>query len=124
MLNYVAPTAGPEEAIAIALNSTSLHIQWSPPPPIHQNGPIRSYTLSYPTDGLSDAGTVLMQITVSVVGDAEYPLTTRSEYILSDLNPYNLYNVTIVARNDEGRSPQTSVTERTLGIGDVYKFNF
>ena len=78
-----APSAAPLNVTGSFNDSTSLLIMWSPPPLLDQNGDIISYNVTYRKTDSTD--NIMMLI------------TPTSVILISDLNPFTNYSVTVAA---------------------------
>ena len=100
----VVPGAPPQEVSGSALSSTSIEVNWRPPPPEHQNGDITAYKVVYNKVD-QDAETI------------EVGADERS-YILQALSKYTEYEISIVACTVVGDGPPSdTMTIRTAEDG-------
>ncbi|KAI6654369.1 Phosphatidylinositol phosphatase [Oopsacas minuta] len=105
--HIAAPTESPQTITATTINSTTILINMYPPSVNHQNGPIRNYTISY-QQGEQEITTFIILNTMGT-----YPLEISSQVYVSSLLPFTNYTFTIIATNDAGSSPSTSITTGT-----------
>lgn len=90
------PSQAPEHLSGSPKSSTSIVVQWSPPPVDTQNGALKGYKIRHKLAGYaSDADWLLNEVT-----DAAH-LT----YILEDLIVWQNYEVQVAAENDKGVGP-------------------
>ena len=82
-----------------------------PPSAIHQNGPIRNYTVSY------TQGNEVITSFIHFDDTETYPLDISSQISVSSLLPYTEYTFTIIATNDGGSSPSVTVMNTTNPSG-------
>ena len=81
-LSTTVPISAPISLQGNAVNSTTIQLQWEPPPSADQNGVIRSY---------------LINISVAETGSSfQQTLETTALYI-SNLHPYYTYTLTVAA---------------------------
>ena len=76
------PTSAPVHLQGNGVNSTTIHLQWGPPPLADQNGVIRSYHINI---SVAETGSVFQLTSVT---------TTLN---ISDLHPYYTYTITVAA---------------------------
>ena len=97
------------------VGTTNFDINWSPPPPISQNGVITAYTINITGDPFPFIGSPLSYTT-----DESYPAITDLVMVINGLEEYNTYTVSIAAVNSEGTGPYSmSDTQETLQAGIV-----
>ena len=96
--NSTAPSAAPQNVTAMAVDSTSISVSWSLPPLADRNGIIVGYNITYP--------------------DIEIELfTTELSIVISDLQPFTNYNVSVRAFT-VASGPPGSATVRTDSAGE------
>ena len=83
-----------------------MRIQWNPPPVEDQNGIILSYTISY---------------NVSADQPNELFNVSNTSVIITGLEEFTYYNVSVGAATVNGTGPFTSVVERTDSDGKHFK---
>ena len=82
-LSYdTAPISPPLNVSITIASSTSVTLQWSPPPAEHQNGIIQHYTL---------------QLNEHETGDTSQYTTASLHYTFNSLHPHYTYTCTIAA---------------------------
>ena len=87
------PSSAPVRLQGDALNSTTIQVQWEPPPLADQNGMIRSYYLN---------------ISVTETGSA-FQLPSKTNVLnISGLHPYYTYTLSVAAVTI-GHGPYSSV---------------
>lgn len=89
----VAPTRAPVSVRAVTTGSTTIHLQWSPPPTNTINGVPLDYVISY---GLANNRGSPTRVTT---GD------TRTRYEFTNLEPYTEYSFQVAVRNSIGMGP-------------------
>ena len=104
----VAPSAAPANLTGVFASSTSLNITWSLPPVEDRNGEILGYSLSY------------FQVTMdfSVGTPSEEPVINDTMFLISGLEIYTEYNVSVAAFTAVGTGPFASVIARTDSSGE------
>ena len=107
----LAPTESPQSVTATTVSSTTILIHMYPPSAIHQNGPIRNYTVSY------TQGSEVITSFIHFDDTETYPLDISSQISVSSLLPYTEYTFTIIATNDGGSSPSVTVMNTTNPSG-------
>ena len=78
----VAPSHGPTSLMIVALSSSSIHLQWEPPPPQHHNGVIDSYTV---------------HCTESDTEETLENITPTTNITISELHPFYTYTCSVAA---------------------------
>ena len=100
------PTGEPTSLSVGPLNSTAVHISWSPPAPGKQNGIIISYIVNLTT---LDSGLSIL-FTVSSL-----------EMDIGHLQPFSVYTVAVASQNSVGVGPYThDALVQTLEDGMLY----
>ena len=89
----VVPTGAPINVRAVTIGSTTIHLQWSPPPTNAINGVPLDYVISY---GLANNRGSPTRVTT---GD------TRTRYEFTSLEPYTAYSFQVAVRNSIGMGP-------------------
>ena len=98
------------------MSPTSIRVTLFPPPKIDQNGPITSYNISY-TGETFDTDTQLVTVPIS---DPIYPAAAEVSSVLTRLQEYNNYTISVRAINGEGSSEFTAgVIQITGEAGNV-----
>ena len=92
--------------------ATSFCITISPPVNTTQNGPIKSYTVSYQGELFNTT-----QVNVSVPVVVTYPLTASSSLCINGLEEFNNYTVSVRAINRAGEGAAITEVFRTLESG-------
>lgn len=97
----LVPSGSPQNVSTFSLTSTSLEIEWNPPPPMNRNGPITAYnvTVNVQSTGVQEFSLVVSDATSTSV---------------TFLKPYTTYDVTVIARNSIGYGPSNTVSDTTL----------
>ena len=86
----------------MAVDATAIHVSWESPPIIHHNSPLTGYAIIY--SDLSSPGGDEVEVTIQ---DPDVFAT-----VLSNLEPYSLYDIQVAAMNEAGdgpRSPEVTV---------------
>ena len=104
----LAPSSPPIFITADAINSTAISLQFQPPLPINQNGPITSFNVTYQAMLFQ---TQIQHISIQL-NSTYYPLMYYSVE-LQNLEEYDLYYIQITAMNAIGSSPVSYITVRT-----------
>ena len=92
---HTVPSGLPENITAIATDSRTLVVMWTPPPEDLQNGIIVDYTVN---------------ITVTETGESFQRTTDgNTTLILTGLHPYYTYSITVAASTSIGIGPYTVV---------------
>uniref|UniRef100_A0A0M3HY64 Neogenin n=1 Tax=Ascaris lumbricoides TaxID=6252 RepID=A0A0M3HY64_ASCLU len=89
------PSMPPTDVRAEAVSSTSIQVQWSPPPPEERNGVITGYRIKYKTKLRGTKGNTL----VVDGNDVSYTIT--------GLDPATQYMVRVAAVNQNGSGPNS-----------------
>uniref|UniRef100_F1KRH1 Netrin receptor DCC n=1 Tax=Ascaris suum TaxID=6253 RepID=F1KRH1_ASCSU len=89
------PSMPPADVRAEAVSSTSIQVQWSPPPPEERNGVITGYRIKYKTKLRGTKGNTL----VVDGNDVSYTIT--------GLDPATQYMVRVAAVNQNGSGPNS-----------------
>ena len=76
------PSSAPVSLQGSAVNSTTIQLQWEPPPLSDQNGVIRSY---------------IINISVAETGSSFQLTSETSTLYISNLHPYYIYTLTVAA---------------------------
>ena len=96
---HTVPTAAPQSVSGFAIDSTSVSLFWSPPPPPDQNGLIQYYSISV--------------YEVDTGAQTQYSSTTNTMTIRS-LHPYYTYRCSVAAYTiGEGPQNQPPVIIKT-----------
>lgn len=99
------PSMPPENLTGTPKTSTSIAIQWSPPPVDSQNGVIKGYKIRHKLEGYT--------------GDSDWytidtPDAIHLTFVLDDLIVWQNYEIQIAAENDRGVGPfSSSIVVRT-----------
>ena len=108
MILFSAPSAPPEELVAVNVSSTSFVLFWSPPPTNQQNGIIREYTVN---------------LTELQTGNSIVLNSTSTSVSVLSLHPYYTYKC-VVSAYTVGSGPYSEVfTITTLEDGMLYFVN-
>ena len=99
---YTAPSAGPASITAATVTNNSITVQWEEVPCIHRNGEITGYTVVARN---SDGEFVAANTTDGNVRETSIIL----------LDPSTLYTVSVVAVNEAGTGPATTIHVKTAG---------
>ena len=100
------PATPPQNVQATALSSTQIMVTWEEVPAIDQNGIIVIYEVRF--DPLQFTGVLI----------TEYMNTTDMSVVLTGLQEYVEYNISVRAYTSVGPGPYSDpVTERTLEDG-------
>lgn len=86
------PTGEPTNFTVGPLNSTAVHISWSPPAPEKQNGILISYIVNFTT---VHSGSIVIFTVHSL------------EVEVGHLQPYSVYAVAVASQNSVGVGPYT-----------------
>lgn len=89
----VVPTGAPVSVRAVTTGSTTIHLQWSPPPTNTINGVPLDYVISYGPANNREPRTRIS------TGD------TRTRYEFTNLEPYTAYSFQVAVRNSIGMGP-------------------
>ena len=90
---HTVPSSFPENVTAIATDSRTLVVMWTPPPEDLQNGIIVDYTVN---------------IAVSETGESfQRTADGNTTLLLTGLHPYYTYSITIAASTSIGIGPYT-----------------
>lgn len=92
------PSLPPEKLTGTARSSSSITVQWQPPPQDSQNGMIRGYKIHHRLAGYGDYSDSRWHTT-----DVKDP--TLLTYNLEDLIDWKEYDIQIAAENDRGVGP-------------------
>lgn len=92
------PSMPPENLMGTPRSSTSIAIQWSPPPADSQNGDIRGYKVRHRLAGYQSESDWYSSDIVD---------TTHLVYVLDGLIEWQKYEIQIAAENDKGVGPWT-----------------
>ena len=76
------PSSAPVSLQGSAVNSTTIQLQWEPPPLADQNGVIRSY---------------IINISVTENGSSFQQTSETTALYISNLNPFYTYTLTVAA---------------------------
>ena len=76
------PSSAPVSLQGSAVNSTTIQLQWEPPPLSDQNGVIRSYTIN---------------ISVTETGSSFQRTSETTALYISNLHPFYTYTMTVAA---------------------------
>jgi hypothetical protein len=98
----IAPTGPPNNLQATPINSTAVNVTWEPPTPDDQNGVIAIYTITYSSQSAMESGSTN---------------TSDTMVILSGLEEFREYNITVTASTTVGSGPERSVTVMTPESG-------
>lgn len=93
------PSMPPENLTGAPRSSTSIAIQWSPPPADSQNGDIRGYKVRHRLAGYQSESDWYSSDIVD---------TTHLVYVLDGLIEWQKYEIQIAAENDKGVGPWSS----------------
>lgn len=104
---HLAPSRPPSNITATVLTSTSILILWEPPLEQYRNGPILAYNLTV-EDGVTG-----VQLHSSIL--------TATSFVLDELQPYTLYNVSLSARTSVGYGPFETQSVTTLEDCKMHK---
>ena len=81
-LSTTVPSSAPVSLQGSAVNSTTIQLQWEPPPLVDQNGVIRSYTVN---------------ISVAETGSSFQQTSETTTLNISNLHPFYTYTLTVAA---------------------------
>ena len=91
----IEPNGPPLDLTAQAISSTSITISWFPPSDVEQNGIIISYSISVSRIGLN-------RLLESSAPREIYPASRQNTLIISELQIFTEYSITITALNFVG----------------------
>ena len=118
IISILVPDQPPQNVTTESLNSTAIRVCFFPPRPVNQNGLITSFTISYIGD-LFQTQTQTMDLPISPL---VYPLSTMLCVILTSLEEFNTYTITVEAVNSIGNgSESVGLMELTDQAGE---YNF
>lgn len=100
---HVAPSSPPQNLLVTDINSSSIHIGWSPPIADQQNGPISHYTV------------VLYS---HQTGESIYYNVSYNFLSISHLHPFYTYNCSVSAFT-VAPGPSTAVSFQTAEDGKI-----
>ena len=106
-----APTGAPDSVRALTTGSTTIHLQWSPPPSNTINGVPLDYVISY---GLANSGNSRTRVTTS---------DTRTRYEFTNLKPYTKYSFRVAIRNSIGTGPYSQIESTVTATDGIYFMN-
>ena len=95
------PSSPPEKITVIGVNSRTLTVSFSPPLIIDHNGKLTSYVIQYNRVGS---------------GDIKNVSTTKTTVLLSPLDNFVNYSVTVAAVNGNGTGPFSNPVVQATGI--------
>lgn len=99
------PGMAPENLSGTARSSTSISIQWSPPPADSQNGLIKGYKIRHKLAGYASD---------TEWYTSELPEAAHLNFVLDDLITWQNYEIQVAAENDKGVGPYSaSIQVRT-----------
>ena len=101
------PTGYPQNVTAVASDSNTLHIYWSPPPVVEQNGDIMKYGINI-TD--IESGQISQYHTIG-------PITS---YIVYNLHPHTMYRYTVTAITAVGNGPYSPPQTILMPSAGIY----
>ena len=105
------PATPPQNVQAAAFSSTQIMVTWNEVPAIDQNGIITTYEVRY--DPLQFTGVLII----------EHVNTTDTSVVLTGLQGYVEYNVSVRAYTSVGPGPfSEDVTERTIEDRELITF--
>ena len=81
-LSTAVPSSAPVRFQGSAVNSTTIQLQWEPPPSADQNGVIRSY---------------IINISVAETGSCFQRTSETTALYISNLHPFYTYTLTVAA---------------------------
>ena len=81
-VHYTVPSSAPISLQGSAVNSTTIQLQWEPPPLVDQNGVIRRY---------------IVNISVAETGSSFQQTSETTTLNISNLHPYYTYALTVAA---------------------------
>ena len=102
LLLFLAPTAAPHNVRGFAIGSTSLSLNWNPPPAHHHNGRVRNYHVN-----------ILNVIT----NELTQSTTSNTQLTVTALRPYSTYQCTVAAVTVAQGPQSTPVTIQTYQDG-------
>ena len=91
-----------------------------PPPPVNQNGLITSFNVFYTGDPFQTQ-TQTVDVPISPV---VYPLSAMLCVILTNLEEYNNYTITVEAVNSIGDGPESDGVIQITDQAGEYNFHF
>ena len=101
-LSTTVPSSAPVSLQGSAVNSTTIQLQWEPPPLADQNGVIRSYYIN---------------ISVAETGSVSQLTSETTTLNISNLHPYYTYTITVAAVTIGPGPYGVAVTIRMPGDG-------
>lgn len=106
---FIAPSSSPQNVQLKSLSSTTIEVNWTEVPTIDRNGLIILYEVQYePNDTLNDPDDAPDRLARRITN------TTELSVLLTDLNPFVTYAVSVRAYTGVGYGPYSDVSfERT-----------
>ena len=103
----VVPSRAPTSLTVVNITSTSLELQWDPPPPLFHNGLIGSYIVR--CSEVETSGTIIRN-------------SSTSQIVVSGLHPYYTYNCSVSAVTVGPGPFSNTIRSRTLEDGECFYF--
>ena len=100
--NPAAPSAPPQDIVAVNQTLFTITISWQPVDCAHQNGNITGYEIRYRKE---DGGNTEAVSDIVIMG---------TDYTLTDLQPSTTYLIQVAANNTVGRGVFGSISASTL----------
>ena len=102
-LSNIEPASPPQNVHTTAISSTAIEVRWIEVPMINENGIIISYEIQVEPLDFNDILTII------------YVNTTTLSMVVSDLQEFVAYNISVRAYTSVGPGPfSPPVTDRTL----------
>ena len=109
----LAPLAPPEDFHLVAINTTSIEVQWDLPPYNYRGGVIRGYKIFVRPATGGQERTIIV------------PDNVTDEYIVTGLQRDTLYRFSVLAFTSAGDGPRTLIlTLDTLGMHACMHLHF
>ena len=90
---YAAPSAPPDQVSTTEIHSDSVYLSWRAPLPIHHNGDVIGYNVTYSATN-SDA--------------VDSVFSAFNNTVITYLNPFTTYTITVAAVTSAGIGPYSS----------------
>lgn len=108
--NMSVPSGEPTHLSLTVYNSTSIHLMWSPPLEMYQNGVLTNYSIIISNLENGNSSTLSVH-------------SLAHSMVFHQLHPYTTYGFAVAAENSAGVGPFTSVMyARTSEDGAFYPF--
>ena len=101
-LDPTAPDAPPTNVVAVAVDTSSIHLSWAAPPPDTWNGVITHYIISY--------------YSLTNLSSSVNRTTNETEALLDDLDPDTTYQFTVAAETVSLGPSSAPVVQRTYPL--------